>query len=134
MESPESWFEDFGEAHLVDGKAEVRLEPGFAALVEVIGYHVFLTPYGDSKGMYVTERSATGFRVREQQGGTSAVRFAYRVVAKRKDIVAERLARVTLPDVSSELKLPDLRLKISLPDFERLSIPPFDLPGSSTSE
>jgi hypothetical protein len=87
-----------------------------------------------SKGMYVTERSATGFRVREQQSGTSDVRFAYRVVAKRKDIVAERLARVTLPDVSSELKLPDLRLKISLPDFERLPIPPFDLPASSTSE
>ena len=29
LESPESWFEDFGEARLVNGKAEVRLEPRF---------------------------------------------------------------------------------------------------------
>jgi hypothetical protein len=92
VESPDSWFEDFGEAQLVDGQAEVRLDPDFAALVEVNGYHVFLTPYGDSKGMFVAERNGTGFRVCEQQGGTSNVFFAYRVVAKRKDIVADRLA------------------------------------------
>ncbi len=129
MESPESWFEDFGEAQLVNGKVEVRLEPGFAALVEVNGYHVFLTPYGESNGLFVAERHATGFRVCEQQGGTSAVSFAYRVVAKRKNVVAKRLARVTPPDISSELQLPGLRLKINSPDFERLSVNPLDLPG-----
>ena len=36
LESPESWFEDFGEARLVDGKAEVRLDPDFAADLEEI--------------------------------------------------------------------------------------------------
>jgi hypothetical protein len=132
MESPESWFEDFGEAQLVNGKGEVRLDPDFAALVEVNGYHVFLTPYGESKGMFVAERHTTGFRVCEQQGGTSTVSFAYRVVAKRKDVVTNRLATVTLPDISSEPQLPDLRLKISSPDFDRLSVSPFDLPGSGT--
>ncbi len=60
MESPESWFEDCGEGCLVDGKAEVRLDPAFAALVELDGYHVFLTPYGESAGMFVAERYATG--------------------------------------------------------------------------
>jgi hypothetical protein len=132
MESPESWFEDFGEAQLVDGKAEVLLDADFAALVELNGYHVFLTPYGESNGMFVAERYATGFRVGELQGGTSNVSFAYRVVAKRKDVVAERLATVTLPDVSSELQLPDLRLEISSPNFERISVNPLDLPGSET--
>jgi len=130
MESPESWFEDFGEARLVNGKAEVRLDRGFAALVKLKGYHVFLTPYGDCKGMFVTKRAATGFRVCEQQGGTSDVTFAYRVVAKRKDVVAQRLAKVTLPKVSKRLRRPDLRLKIKLPDFKRLSVTPFDLPST----
>jgi hypothetical protein len=134
MESPESWFEDFGEGQLVDGKGEVQLDPGFAALVEANAYHVFLTPYGESNGLFVAERDATGFRAGEQQGGTSNVRFAYRVVAKRKDVVAERLATVKPPEVSSELQLPDLRLQISPPDFERLSVNPIDLPGSPISE
>jgi hypothetical protein len=97
VESPESWFEDFGEAQLVYGKVEVRLDPDFAALVEVDGYHVFITPYGESKGLFVAERYATGFRVCEQQGGTNNVSFAYRVVAKRKDIVADRLAKMMRP-------------------------------------
>jgi hypothetical protein len=134
IESPESWFEDFGEARLVDGKAEVRLEPGFAALIKLKNYQVFLTPYGDCKGMFVTKRAATGFRVTEQQGGSSNVRFAYRVVAKRKDVVARRLAIVTVPDVSRKVRSPKLRLKISLPDFERLSINPLDLPSAETSQ
>jgi hypothetical protein len=130
LESPENWFEDFGEARLVDGTAEVRLDPGFAVLVDVDVYHVFLTPYGESNGMFVTERSATGFRVREQKGGTSDAPFAYRVVAKRKDIAASRLATVTLPAASSERQLPDLGLKISTSDVERLSVIPFDPPTS----
>ena len=97
LESPESWFEDFGEGHLVAGKGEVRLDPDYAALVEIDGYQVFVTSYGDTKGLFVAERSATGFRVCEQQNGTSDSSFAYRVVAKRKDIVADRLATVTPP-------------------------------------
>lgn len=134
MESPESWFEDFGEARLVKGKAEVRLDPGFAALIKAKNYHVFVTPYGDCKGMFVTKRSATGFRVSEQQGGTSNVRFAYRVIAKRKGVIAHRLAKVTLPEVSSEVRSPKLRLKMSTPDLDRLSVSPLDLPGAGTGQ
>ena len=33
MESPESWFEDFGEGQLACGKAEVTIDPDFAAVV-----------------------------------------------------------------------------------------------------
>ena len=130
LESPESWFEDFGEAQLVDGKVEVRLESVFAGLVDVKGYHVFLTPYGESNGLFVAKRTATGFRVCEQRGGTSNVSLAYRVVAKRKDIVAKRLRTVTLPDITGESALPGLRLKIKSPNFERLSVNPLDRPVS----
>ena len=101
IESPESWFEDFGEGHLVKGKAEVRLDPEFAAVIVTDQYHVFVTPYGECNGLFVADRNAYGFRVSEQQAGTSNVSFGYRVVAKRKDLKMDRLARVTLPKIPS---------------------------------
>jgi hypothetical protein len=119
VESPESWFEDFGEGQLAEGKGAVRLDPDFAALVDVNGYHVFITPYGESSGLFVAQRNATGFLVCEQQGGTGNVRFAYRVVAKRKNTVADRLMTAALPDFTSEVQSPDLQLKVSAPDLER---------------
>lgn len=99
MESPESWFEDFGEAKLIGGKADVKIEAGFADTIHTDQYHVFVTPYGNSAGLFVTNRSATGFSVREQNNGASNLTFSYRIVAKRKDVAAERLAKVNLPQV-----------------------------------
>lgn len=61
-ESPESQFEDFGEAKLVKGRARVRLDRDFAAVADIRHYHVFLTPYGDSKGLYVSGRTGKAFR------------------------------------------------------------------------
>jgi hypothetical protein len=98
MESPECWFEDFGEAKLIDGEAKVRLDEGFASVVKLDMYHVFLTPHGDSNGLYVSHRSESQFEVREQRGGKSNVSFSYRIAAKRRDIEGERLARIALPD------------------------------------
>jgi hypothetical protein len=45
-----------------------------------------LTPEGDSRGLYIRKRSASGFEVREQQGGRSSLTFSYRVVARRFDL------------------------------------------------
>jgi hypothetical protein len=47
-------------------------------------YHVFLTPEGDTQGLYVESRSAKSFIVREQQAGTTDITFSYRVAAKNK--------------------------------------------------
>ncbi len=69
----------------------------FAAVVHTADYHVFLTPKGDSRGLYVSSQSATGFTVHEQQGGTNSLAFSYRVVARRKDVEAVRLAKFSLP-------------------------------------
>src|SRR6266540_534737 len=106
QESPEPWFEDFGEAKLVGGKAEVKLDPDFAAVVHSDGYRVFLTAEGDSKGLYMAGKSSAGFEVRESQGGTSSLGFSYRAVAKRKDITGQRLAKVKLPEPIKELRKP----------------------------
>src|SRR5262249_41640191 len=55
VQSPEIWFEDFGSGKLTAGRAWVALEPSFAqATNSSLTYHVFLTPNGESKGLYVS--------------------------------------------------------------------------------
>jgi hypothetical protein len=98
MESPESWFEDFGSGQLTAGQATVSLEPGFAGIVHTDAYRVFLTPRGESKGwLYVSKQNPGGFTVQEAAGGTSNIAFDYRVVAKRADIEGVRLEHVDEP-------------------------------------
>lgn len=97
MESPESWFEDFGEARLMKGRAAVKLPKDFRAVIKTHNYHVFISAYGPSGGLYVSKRTSTGFVVQEQGGGKSNVKFSYRIVARRKDVNAKRLARVAPP-------------------------------------
>jgi len=85
IEGPENWFEDAGSAHLSNGEAVVNLEGTFGQTVNTdIDYHVFLTPNGDCKGLYVAQKSPTSFVVRELGGGTSSIDFDYRIMAKRK--------------------------------------------------
>jgi hypothetical protein len=76
-------MEDFGEGQLIDGSATVRIDRAFAnAIDQTKDYLVFITPYGDSKGLYVATRSPAGFLVRESGGGHSTLGFGYRIVAK----------------------------------------------------
>jgi len=105
LESPESLFEDFGEARLVGGRAEVKLDPDFAAVVHNDDYHIFLTEYGDSGGLYVANQSPSSFEVRARTAAASGA-FGYRVVAKRKDIPGPRLEKIKLPQPLKELVKP----------------------------
>jgi hypothetical protein len=106
VESPESWFEDFGTGTLLDGRADVPIEPGFAAVADMDHYHVFLTAYDHDHLLYVTERTPKGFAVKADttlaalkgcKASDLSGTFSWRVVAKRKDITGERLAIVTMP-------------------------------------
>jgi hypothetical protein len=103
VEAPESWFEDVGRAQLRQGVARVEVDPDFAA-VSRLGddYHVFLTPEGPSNGLYVTDRSSTGFEVREQGEGTSEISFSYRIMTRRADVGAGRLERIERPSEAGE--------------------------------
>jgi hypothetical protein len=96
VESPESWFEDFGKGRLACGQAEVTIDPGFAAVADMADYHVFLTQYGEHNDLCVAETTPTGFRVQAKDDASTGA-FSWRVVAKRKDIAGERLARITIP-------------------------------------
>jgi hypothetical protein len=95
MESPENWFEDFGSGQLNGGVATIELDSTFAQTVSPeMGYHVFLTPNGDCEGLYVAQKTATGFEVRELRAGKSSVAFEYRIVAKRKGLESLRMEDV----------------------------------------
>jgi hypothetical protein len=97
MESPESWFEDFGHAQLDCGRAEVAIDPDFAAVVNMDNYQVFLTEYGTHNALYVADRTATGFHLQAAKDGADTGAFGWRVVAKRKDIPAPRFETVSVP-------------------------------------
>jgi hypothetical protein len=85
--------EDTGTAQLVAGAAAVRLDPTFAASIDArSGYRVFLTPSGDTRGLFVAMRTVNGFIVRESQGGHATVSFDYRIVATALGQAGERMA------------------------------------------
>ena len=90
MESPEHWFEDFGMAKLKDGRATVKLDGDFAKAIKPAGYHVFVTPEGDCRGLYVRGKTGASFEVRELAGGKSSVALSYRIVGRRRDITRHR--------------------------------------------
>jgi hypothetical protein len=135
MESPECWFEDFGEAKLVKGKAQIKLPRDFAAVINVDSYHVFLTPYGASNGLYVSKRTRQGFVVEEQGHGKSSLSFSFRIVGKAKDVKAGRFAKVKVSKAPQPKpktgpkppKLPvlkDPKVKVKLPTKPSIGRPP----------
>jgi hypothetical protein len=89
-EAPEALFQDFGTAQLENGKAHIVIDPDLAKNIVVNENHplrVFVQLEGDCAGVYVSNKSATGFDVTEIAGGTSNVAFSYTVVANRADEV-----------------------------------------------
>jgi hypothetical protein len=108
IESPESWFEDFGFGRLTDGYARVELDATFASVIAGDPYHVFLTQYDSDDGLYVTEREPSGFAVRSARSADAECEFSYRVTAKRKDAAelrfeeAEEHEGKTLPELPKD--------------------------------
>ena len=73
QESPEVWFEDFGEAQLIEGRARVRLDALFLETVTINAstpMKVFITVNGDCEGVYV-RRGTEDFEVVELHDGKS---------------------------------------------------------------
>jgi hypothetical protein len=96
-ESPENWFEDFGTSKIIRGHGRIVLDPVFAETVNTtLDYHVFLTPRGECRGLYVAAKRPNGFEVRELGNGRGTVEFDYRTVAKRKGFEQPRLAAIVI--------------------------------------
>jgi hypothetical protein len=123
VEAPESWFEDFGEARLVNGRASVPIPADFAQTVNTqVPYYVF--PVGhtaDIEALNVTVRATDHFEVQANGKGVVEGSFAYRIVAKRKDIAGPRLERVPAPS-AADAALPPI--PAPLPALKDLPAPP----------
>jgi hypothetical protein len=87
-EAPEILFQDYGIGKLNNGTAIVRLDPNLSKNIRVDDNHplkVFVQLEGDCNGVYVTNKSANEFTVKELQGGRSNVSFSWSIVATRAD-------------------------------------------------
>lgn len=90
-ESATATIEDVGTARMVGGVANVAIDPAFASVMDRKWYYVFLTPLGDTRGLYVSQKTASAFQVRESEGGRSRLEFDYRIVAHPLDAKNDRL-------------------------------------------
>jgi hypothetical protein len=87
-EAPEVLFQDIGIAKLINGKAHIDIDPLLARNIYVSDdkpLKVFIQLEGDCHGVYVTNKSATGFDVIELNGGRSNITFSYQLFGNRAD-------------------------------------------------
>jgi len=96
QESPEVWFEDFGEGRLLNGSAVIQIDPLFAQTVNTsVKYHVFLTPQDQPLTLAVANKTTASFDVVGPSGAN--IPFSYRIVAKRRGYEDTRLAKMGKP-------------------------------------
>jgi hypothetical protein len=124
--------EDVGSAQLVRGTASVALASDFKQTIDGSSqYMVFLTPYGDTHGLYVSQRGPQGFVVRENGSGSSTVAFDYRIVARPYGAHTARLphfASIVRPLQTNHDGGP-----VSRTEFARLTHAPALLPASRSN-
>lgn len=87
-ETPEILFEDFGIGKLVNGEAYIKIDELLARHIFVDERHpmkVFVQLEGDCNGVFVTEKTKNGFKVKELNNGKSNVSFSWNIVANRAD-------------------------------------------------
>ena len=116
QESPEVWFEDFGEGQLVSGKAHIELDPLFLQTVTINSQHpmkVFVQLNDENCKGTAVKRGTTGFEVIELLAGTSNASFSYRVVAKRKGYEDVRLAKMEGP-TPEEMKAQSAKIQADM--------------------
>ena len=126
-EAPEVLFQDYGAAQLVNGRVHVTIDPLLARNIYVSAdkpLKVFIQLEGDCKGVYVTNKTASGFDVIELQNGASNTPFTYQLIANRADVkdqngrVVSSFARIRFPvgpdrtkSVSCETQTPSLKCR-----------------------
>lgn len=116
-EAPENLFQDYGQGHLVKGKAHITLDPVFSKNIVVNELHplrVFVQLEADCNGVFVSNKNQTGFDITELHAGESNVPFTYTITANRADEVnpdgsiakysAERFVSAPGPQKTTALK------------------------------
>jgi hypothetical protein len=89
-EAPEDLFQDYGSGSLVNGKAHIDIDSNLTKNIIVNDKHplrVFIQLEGDCNGVYVTNKTASGFDVIELRNGLSNTSFSWSLSANRADEV-----------------------------------------------
>ncbi|MVO09281.1 hypothetical protein GOQ30_08940 [Flavobacterium sp. TP390] len=105
-EAPEVLFEDYGVGQLTNGTTYIELDKIVAKSLKIDDKHplkVFIQLEGECNGVYVTEKSDKGFKVKELNNGTSNVSFSWHIIGNRADAV-DASGRVT--SYHQDLRLP----------------------------
>ena len=123
-EAPEVFFQDYGTGRLTNGVAYIKIDPTFANNIRVDKNHplkVFVQLEGDCNGVFVTDKSANGFTVKELQGGNSNVPFTWTITANRADEVTT--LKDGSPEISiySTLRFPDAPPQLVKKEFKKSS-------------
>lgn len=98
---------DRGTGQLAGGEATILLDPVFSeavAIGEENPMMVQVTLTSDCKGVFVTDRTASGFTVKELEGGTSNATFFYEVSCTPKEHLGARTRTWTQEDESQEAR------------------------------
>ena len=106
-DTPEALFTDYGTGQLVNGVATINFDPAYANTINMsYAYHVFIQLEGPcAGGVYVTDKTATGFSVVQQDAVTSNASFSYRITGKRKYFETLRFATEAEGKAASESML-----------------------------
>lgn len=89
-ETPEILFEDFGTGKLINGEAYIEIDKLLSKHIYTDEKHpmkVFIQLEGDCNGVFVTEKTINGFKVKELGNGKSNVSFSWNLVANRADVI-----------------------------------------------
>lgn len=119
-EAPEVLFEDYGIGKLENGETYIKIDPILAKSLIVDEKHplkVFIQLEGDCNGVFVTEKSIDGFKVKELNNGKSNVSFSLHLVGNRADTrdengtIISRNEGLRLPIGPTKLKEPEIKDK-----------------------
>jgi hypothetical protein len=91
-ETPEFYFEDYGQGQLVNGKAHIDIDPNLAKNIVISDKHplrvfIQLEDNETCMGVIVKNKTGTGFDVVELNGGTSSTPFQWHIICNVKDQV-----------------------------------------------
>ena len=128
-EAPEALFQDYGIGKLTNGYAKIEIDPILTKNIRVDETHplkVFIQLEGDCNGVYVINKSATSFEVKELQNGSSNVSFSYQIVAFRADEersgVLSKYSDMRFKPLNRELKVVENKLNLENPSAREINI------------
>jgi hypothetical protein len=89
-EAPEVLFEDYGIGTLKNGEIYIELDKIVSKSLKIDEKHplkVFIQLEGECNGVFVSEKTSKGFKVKELNGGKNNISFSWHIVGNRADSV-----------------------------------------------